>query len=181
MHINLLFWFIMCEMLRLRCVSLNSFNNHNPALPFKEIIDIMLGDVCDSILCFIYVGSNPIWFEKVMMMSLQSQYFRTAPRGNKLEDPSIQTDGFIFNLGQLLWNNLVIHNYLAGEDDIFLRCWFLCSSPPSLSVMATCPACLMIACKVSNIFRYPLVKAMNSYLMKPKCQGESFQLYFWQK
>lgn len=49
-----------------------------------------------------------------MMMSLQSQYFRTASRGEKLEDPSIQNDGFIFNLGQLLWNNLVIHNYLAG-------------------------------------------------------------------
>lgn len=41
-HINLLTWFIMCE-LWLVCLSVHSYNNCGPALLFREVIDICLG------------------------------------------------------------------------------------------------------------------------------------------
>lgn len=85
MHIHLLSCFIMCEILWLRCLPRSKYNNCSP---FKEIIDICLGMSVRllSVALFVWAQIQSAQPEKVMMLSLQSQYFKTVLRGGKGEN-----------------------------------------------------------------------------------------------
>lgn len=164
--------FVTSGTLHLRCLLLY---NYNCGL-VKEIIDICLG-MTETVCCFICVGSNPTSSEgeKVMMLLLIRQYFRMASRGRMLKDGNIQSNGLLVLYLYFRSTTEKYSCYLWLPGEVGWHFFVTVSrSLPSLSTTAACSGVL-------NIFGYSLVKAMNSYLTKPKRQGEAFQLHFWLK